>query len=151
MRTLRPNDSKNTVPEQKLSGAEPLKPGSQPIQQSKEAIMKLKMKKGSKKELQDEMSFISHDKAKNLILGERGTPQRDRFEADFQEVLLGDLIKMARKKRGLTQAQLGELIDSDKAHISKIENNVRSARIETLVRIAEALQGKLSLRLDLDY
>ena len=102
-------------------------------------------------ELQDEVSYISHDRAKDLLLGEKGSPQRDQFEADFQEVLLGDLIKMARKKRGLTQAQLGALIDSDKAHISKIENNVRSARIDTLVRIAEALQGKLSLRLDLDY
>ena len=108
------------------------------------------MKMKLNNELGSKTDFISQETAKDLLFGKKGEKVRDQYETDFQEILLGDLIRRARKSRGMTQAQLGELINSDKSHISKIENNVRSARIETLVRIAEALNGQLFLSLELN-
>lgn len=52
---------------------------------------------------------------------------------------IGENIKRFRKERGLTQKQLGEKCGIDEANLRKYELNKQSPRIETLRKIAYAL------------
>lgn len=63
--------------------------------------------------------------------------------------LLGHAIKQARQDRNLTQIQLGELVGVQKAPISKIENRVKNARFETILKVFDALGAKVNLNVKL--
>lgn len=51
----------------------------------------------------------------------------------------GELIKAARKKAGLTQAQLAEKLGISYVGVSQWENDLRNPKLDTLQRIAAAL------------
>jgi HTH-type transcriptional regulator/antitoxin HipB len=82
-------------------------------------------------------------------VGKRGTKRREAFEYELRIELLGYAIKKARLERQLTQEQLGELVGVQKAQISKIENSVKNARLETLLRVFEALGAKVNFNVEL--
>jgi len=54
----------------------------------------------------------------------------------------GSLIRAARVKAGLTQAQLAERSGTSRFHISRIENNRTDIEVSTLRRIVEAGLGR---------
>ncbi len=58
-------------------------------------------------------------------------------------------IKRIRKKRGFTQKELGILCDINEANIRKYENNRQNPKIETLQKIANALEVNVTELLDL--
>lgn len=51
----------------------------------------------------------------------------------------GEKIKNARKKAGLSQAELGDLLGVTQAMISSYEKGVRNPKLETVRKIADAL------------
>ena len=53
--------------------------------------------------------------------------------------LLGDRIRIAREKKGITQEMLAERVNISPSHISVIERGVKTARIDTVARIANEL------------
>jgi transcriptional regulator with XRE-family HTH domain len=53
--------------------------------------------------------------------------------------LMGGLIRQMRQQRGLSQAELSQLIKVDRATISRIENGKVNLHFVTLGRIAAAL------------
>ena len=53
---------------------------------------------------------------------------------------IGERIKAARKAKKLTQKQLGELCGINEANIRKYESNRQKPKIETLAKIARALE-----------
>lgn len=55
-------------------------------------------------------------------------------------VAVGKKIRALRKKLGITQLQLSEMIDVSPPYMSYIENGIKCAGIETLVKVANALQ-----------
>jgi transcriptional regulator with XRE-family HTH domain len=57
--------------------------------------------------------------------------------------------KTARKKRKLTQEQLGELVRVKKAQISRLENSTGNVTFETVLRISNTLGAKLNLSLQM--
>ena len=57
----------------------------------------------------------------NKVLGEKGTPERNQYEAELKSFLMGDAIKKARQSCNLTQEQLGERMGIKKAQVSRIE------------------------------
>ena len=82
--------------------------------------------------------------------GNRGTSKREKFEKGYEEFKLGVLLQQARLEKGLTQEQLAERVGTNKGYISKIENNIKEARLSTLQRIIEVgLDGKLELAIKL--
>jgi HTH-type transcriptional regulator/antitoxin HipB len=82
--------------------------------------------------------------------GLRGQPRRERLEKGYHEFKLGALIQEARLEKGLTQEELAERCGTNKAYISKIENNVKDVRLSTLQKIIEVgLGGKLQLSIKL--
>ncbi len=83
-------------------------------------------------------------------LGKRGTPKREAFENELRIDLLGYAIRQARQERNLTQEQLGELVGVQKAQISKIENSVKNARFETIIKVFNALGAKVNFNVELN-
>lgn len=93
------------------------------------------------------MKSYTLDQAEDLLIGKKGTKHRDEYEFELKLELIGDMIKTARKKRKLTQEQLGELVGVKKAQISRLENSAGNVTFETVMRIFNALGAKLNLNL----
>ena len=83
------------------------------------------------------------------MIGKKGTSERDAFEAELRAELIGHAIKEARKRRNLTQSQVGELVGVKKAQISKIENGISDVRLETILRVFRALNAKVNFQVEL--
>ena len=81
--------------------------------------------------------------------GEVGTEKRDDFEKGYESFRLGAMIQEARLKKGFTQEQLADIIGTNKAYISKVENNLKDIRLSTLQKIIEGLGGHLNLSITL--
>lgn len=83
---------------------------------------------------------------KTEYYGKIGTPKRDKLEKGSAEFRLGVLIQDARLEKGMTQEQLADKCGTNKAYISKVENNIKDVRLSTLRRIVEiGLGGQLQL------
>lgn len=83
------------------------------------------------------------------MIGKKGTSERDEFDAELNAELIGHAIKSARKKRNLTQSELGDLVGVQKAQISKIENSISDARLETILKVFRALNAKVNFQVEL--
>lgn len=97
----------------------------------------------------DKFKTISLDTMIDKHIGKRGTTRRDSFENELRIDLLGQTIKQVRQERNLTQEQLGELVGVQKAQISKIENSVKNARFETILKVFDALGAKVNFNVEL--
>lgn len=90
------------------------------------------------------------DKMIDKHIGKRGTEKREAFENELRIDLLGQAIKQARQELNLTQEQLGELVGVQKAQISKIENSMKNARFETIMKVFEALGAKVNFYVEMN-
>ena len=82
--------------------------------------------------------------------GKKGTAKRDKFDKGYESFKLGAMIHDARLEKGLTQEQLAEKCGTNKAYISKVENDIKDVRISTLQKIIEVgLGGQLNLSVTL--
>ena len=96
------------------------------------------------------MKRVSLEEMIDKHIGKLGTSERDAFEYELSIDLIGQAIKQARKERNLTQEQLGKLVGVQKAQISKIENSVKNARLDTIMKIFNALGAKVNFNVELD-
>lgn len=60
----------------------------------------------------------------------------------IQAEAVGHILQVLRKKKGLTQEQLSGLATLDRTHYSKIERGLRNPTIDTVFKIASALDMK---------
>jgi|SRR5690606_10948108 len=82
--------------------------------------------------------------------GKRGTEKRETFEKGYGNFKIGVMLQQARLERGLTQEELAKKVGTTKSYISKIENNIKEARISTLQKIVElGFDGRLDLSIKL--
>lgn len=93
---------------------------------------------------------VSLDTMVDKHIGKRGTERREAFENELRIDLLGQAIKQARQERNLRQEQLGNLVGVQKAQISKIENSVKNARFETILKVFDALGAKVNFSIELN-
>ncbi len=94
------------------------------------------------------LTTLEEFKEKNY--GKSGTKQRDELDAGYENFKIGALIHDARIEKGMTQEQLAEKVGTTKSYISKIENNIKEARISTLQKIIElGFGGHLELSIKL--
>lgn len=90
------------------------------------------------------------DQFKDKHYGKKGTTKRNKLEAGYENFKIGVLLYEARLERGMTQEELAEKVGTTKSYISKIENNIKEARISTLQKIIElGLNGHLELSIKL--
>lgn len=87
------------------------------------------------------MKIYTEEEALDKLVGKKGTSRRDKLEADIDNFLIGEAIREARTKKGLTQEQLGELIGVQRAQISKIESG-KSITYSTIVKVFKAMGAK---------
>lgn len=59
-------------------------------------------------------------------------------------------IKVERMRKNLTQFQLAEMIDVHEKYIGKIESGKQNLTIKTLIKLANALDIKLSKLVDIE-
>ncbi len=95
------------------------------------------------------METKSWKEIKNEVYGKKGTERRDELERDFEAFKIGLLLRKAREEKNLTQNQLAELIDKNRAYISRIENNGSNLTLKTLYDIVEkGLGGKVKILIE---
>jgi len=74
--------------------------------------------------------------------GEKGTPNRDRYEADSLAFRLGIMLKEARKDANITQEELAMKTGTKKSYISRIERGKSDIQISTYNKLIEIGLGK---------
>ncbi len=93
---------------------------------------------------------LTLDQFKEKHYGKRGSAKRENLENGYQEFKLGALIYEARLEKGMTQEELAEKCGTNKAYISRVENDIKDVRISTLQKIIEVgLGGQLNLSIKL--
>jgi ribosome-binding protein aMBF1 (putative translation factor) len=74
--------------------------------------------------------------------GNKGTPERDKYEADSLAFRLGVMLKDARQKAKITQKELADKTGTKKSYISRIEKGKSDIQISTYQRLIETGLGK---------
>lgn len=82
------------------------------------------------------MKYYTEGEALDKVLGEKGTPLRNQYEADMNAFLIGEAIKKARQSKNLTQEELGAMIGVKKSQVSRIEkgSNITFATMAKIFR-----------------
>jgi HTH-type transcriptional regulator/antitoxin HipB len=93
------------------------------------------------------LKLTSFEALEDKYYGKKGTAKREAYETSFKEELIGEIIKQIREKQNLTQDQLAQILNVNKSNISKIENNLKSIRMDTFFRVLEALNTKMTIKL----
>ena len=68
-------------------------------------------------------------------------------EAGWFFAQIAEQVTQRRKERGLSQAQLAELCETTQSAIARLESGGRPPRIDTLLKIATALECDLVVEL----
>jgi len=91
------------------------------------------------------------EELKEEFFGKNGTKKRDELEAGYINFKIGAMLLEERLKQGLTQQELADKVGTTKSYISKIENNVKEARLSTLEKIVKlGFGGELELKITLN-
>ncbi len=95
-------------------------------------------------------NIMTLEELKDKNYGKPGTKKRNELEAGYENFKIGVLIQQARIEKGLTQEELAIKVGTTKSYISKIENNIKEARLSTLRKIVElGLGGHIELSIKL--
>lgn len=101
--------------------------------------------------MENKFKTTSLDAMIDRHIGEHGTKRREAFENELRIELLGLAIKQARQERNLTQEELGNLVGVQKAQISKIENSVKNVRLDTILKVFDALGAKVNFQVEMGH
>src|SRR4030042_355837 len=74
--------------------------------------------------------------------GKKGTPRREKFDADSLSFRLGVMLKEVRKQAKITQEQLARRTGTKKSYISRIERGKSDIQISTYYKLIELGLGK---------
>lgn len=66
------------------------------------------------------------------------------YNSMLDAVIVGEVIAQKRKEKGISQEVLSGLADIGRTHLSAIERGERKPTLETLYRISQALNIKMS-------
>ena len=96
------------------------------------------------------MNVKTLSELEDKYIGVRGSPQRDEYEKELSDLMIGYQLREARMKLDLTQEELAERLNKKRTFISRIENDGSNLTIKTLREIVErGLGGKLSIEVSL--
>ena len=95
----------------------------------------------------EQMKLYTHEEMLDRVIGVRGTSEREKYEDDVNNFLIGEAIKRTRESKNLTQEHLGQLMGVKRALISIIVSG-KSVNFSTIVRAFRAM-GVKSANLDL--
>jgi DNA-binding XRE family transcriptional regulator len=78
----------------------------------------------------------------NEKYGKKGTPKRDKYDAESLAFRLGVMLKEARKEAKITQDELAKKTGTKKSYISRIERGKSDIQISTYYKLIEIGLGK---------
>ena len=93
--------------------------------------------------------IADYDHVLDAEFGAPGTPERIEAEEKAYAFYTGQIIEDARKKAGITQAELARRIGSNRSYISHVEKGVTEPRISTFYRIMNALDVRIEYSMQL--
>ncbi|MBR6472270.1 MAG: helix-turn-helix domain-containing protein [Firmicutes bacterium] len=70
-----------------------------------------------------------------------------RSERPAAYMIIGEEVRAARARKGLSQKELSAVTGIDQADISRIERGIANPSVETLYRIAKALDSELKIHI----
>jgi len=96
------------------------------------------------KNMEDESmkNLTNFENILNNKYGLKGTPERDKYEADSLAFRLGVMLKEARLDAKITQEELAMKTGTKKSYISRIERGKSDIQISTYHRLIEIGLGK---------
>ncbi len=74
--------------------------------------------------------------------GEKGTPTREKYDAESLAFRLGVMLKEARKEAKVTQEELATRTGTKKSYISRIERGQSDIQFSTYYKLIEIGLGK---------
>ena len=83
------------------------------------------------------VGFCYYSQTPDILTAERELVPEGGVMMD--QVAIGARIKAARERVHLTQEQLAEIVDISPTHMSVIERGVKTPKLDTFIRIANAL------------
>ncbi|MCC7301509.1 MAG: helix-turn-helix transcriptional regulator [Bacteroidia bacterium] len=89
----------------------------------------------------------SLEELEDKYFGKKGSQEREVYESQVRLEIIGELLKQMREDNNLTQSQLAKKLGMHKAYVSKIENNVKTQRLDTILKLMKVLKGHLFIRL----
>lgn len=93
------------------------------------------------------MNIKTLSELEDKYIGKIGTPEREEYENEITDLMIGKQVRDARIRLDLTQEELAERIDKKRSFISRIENDGSNLTIKTLRDIVErGLGGKLNIQ-----
>lgn len=96
------------------------------------------------------MNVKTLSELEDKYIGVMGTSERDEYEKELADLMIGCQLRNARVKLDLTQEELAERINKKRTFISRIENDGSNLTIKTLREIVErGLGGKLNIEVSL--
>ncbi|MDK2842904.1 MAG: hypothetical protein PWQ17_2410 [Anaerophaga sp.] len=78
----------------------------------------------------------------NEKYGKKGTPTRDKYDAESLAFRLGVMLKEARKEAKVTQEELATRTGTKKSYISRIERGQSDIQFSTYYKLIEIGLGK---------
>lgn len=89
-----------------------------------------------------ENKITSYEDILDNEYGKVGTDTREAYEMRSLAFRVGELVKLERKKKHLTQKQLADKVGTKRTYISKIENGKSDIQLNTLHKIIETGLGR---------
>jgi len=87
-------------------------------------------------------NVIDFDDLLNEKYGEKGTPTREKYDAESLAFRLGVMLKEARKEANVTQEELATRTGTKKSYISRIERGQSDIQFSTYYKLIEIGLGK---------
>jgi len=78
--------------------------------------------------------------------GPIGTEEREQFDVECDAFVIGEMLKMERKKAGMTQSELAVKIGTQKSFISRVEKGKADIQMSTLVKLFRGLGRNVYVR-----
>lgn len=86
-----------------------------------------------------------YDAYMDELYGRDGTPEREAFQTEARNYMLGVILRNERKKQHMTQAQLAERVGTNKTYISRIEKGLIEPGFNLVVRMLDAMGRRLEI------
>ena len=87
-------------------------------------------------------NLTSFEDLLNEKYGKKGTPNRDKYDAESLAFRLGVMLKEARKEAKITQEELAKKTGTKKSYISRIERGKSDIQISTYNKLIEIGLGR---------
>lgn len=91
------------------------------------------------------MNCTTLDELIDIEYGQKGTPERDLFDAETQEFCIAQTLREERLRAGLTQQQLADRMGTKKTYISRVETGRQNLNLTTLFRLFDCLGKKVAI------